>query len=79
VGWQVDNQMTSTLVCRALMKVYNMRNPLGIWSCTRTEGAVHRESRLVDAEELRTQEQHGRHGACWGNAVMERFLGKPET
>ncbi|HBM9794660.1 DDE-type integrase/transposase/recombinase [Escherichia albertii] len=30
VGWQVDNRMTSTLVCRALMKVYNMRNPLGI-------------------------------------------------
>ncbi|EPE0710015.1 DDE-type integrase/transposase/recombinase [Escherichia coli] len=26
VGWQVDNRMTSSLVCRALMKAYNLRN-----------------------------------------------------
>lgn len=27
VGWHVDKRMTSSLVCRALMKAYNLRNP----------------------------------------------------
>ncbi|HCM8928515.1 TPA: IS3 family transposase, partial [Salmonella enterica subsp. enterica serovar Paratyphi B] len=27
VGWYVDKRMTSDLVCRALMKAYNLRNP----------------------------------------------------
>ncbi|HEB6950222.1 TPA: IS3 family transposase, partial [Salmonella enterica subsp. enterica serovar Hvittingfoss] len=27
VGWHVDSRMTSSLVCHALMKAYNLRNP----------------------------------------------------
>ncbi|NIG87688.1 MAG: DDE-type integrase/transposase/recombinase [Serratia symbiotica] len=28
VGWHVDKRMSSSRVCRALMKAYNLRNPL---------------------------------------------------
>jgi putative transposase len=66
VGWQVDRRMTSSLVCRALMKAYNLRTP--------PSGLVVHTDRGAQYTGHRFQALLSSMG-CWDNAVMERFLG----
>ncbi len=76
VGWQVDRRMTSSLVCGALMKAYNLRtHPPGLVVHT-DRGAQYTGQRfqaLLSSYRLRSS--MGDVGACWDNAVMERFWG----
>ncbi|KGT86003.1 hypothetical protein NG99_27190, partial [Erwinia typographi] len=76
VGWHVDSRMTSSLVCHALMKAYNLRNPPRGLVVHTDRGSQYTGSRfqtLLGSYGLRSS--MGDVGACWDNAVMERFWG----
>lgn len=76
VGWQVDNRMTSSLVCGALMKAYNLRNPprgLVMHTDRGSQYTGNRFQSMLKGYGLRSS--MGDVGACWDNAVMERFWG----
>lgn len=76
VGWHVDKRMTSSLVCRALMKAYNLRNPprgLVVHTDRGSQYTGQRFQALLTCYGLRSS--MGDVGACWDNAVMERFWG----
>lgn len=76
VGWHVDSRMTSSLVCRALMKAYNLRNPprgLVVHTDRGSQYTGNRFQQLLGSYGLRSS--MGDVGACWDNAVMERFWG----
>ncbi|WP_440866449.1 IS3 family transposase [Symbiopectobacterium purcellii] len=76
VGWQVDRRMTSSLVCGALMKAYNLRTPPPGLVVHTDRGAQYTGQRfqaLLSSYRLRSS--MGDVGACWDNAVMERFWG----
>ncbi|WP_181575535.1 IS3 family transposase [Kluyvera cryocrescens] len=76
VGWHVDSRMTSSLVCQALMKAYNLRNPphgLVMHTDRGSQYTGHRFQSLLKSYGLRSS--MGDVGACWDNAVMERFWG----
>ena len=76
VGWAADKQMTTGLISRVLMMAYNLRQP--------PEGLVFHSDRgsqytSKDYRELLTgyaiRASMGDVGACWDNAVVERFFG----
>lgn len=76
VGWHADKRMTSSLVCRALMQAYNLRNPsqgLVVHTDRGSQYTSHRFQKLLGSYGLRSS--MGDVGACWDNAVMERFWG----
>ena len=76
VGWHIDKRMTTDLVSKALMKAYNLRQP--------SKGCVFHSDRgsqytskhyrkLLTSYNMRAS--MGDVGACWDNAVVERFFG----
>ena len=76
VGWHVDKRMTSSLVCRALMKACNLRNPpqgLVVHTDRGSQYTGQCFQGLLSSYGLRSS--MGDVGACWDNAVMERFWG----
>lgn len=76
VGWHVDSRMTSSLVCQALMKAYNLRNPprgLVMHTDRGSQYTGNRFQSMLKSYGLRSS--MGDVGACWDNAVMERFWG----
>lgn len=76
VGWHVDKRMTSSLVCRALMQAYNLRNPPQGLVVHTDRGAQYTSTRFqAQLESYRLRSSMGDVGACWDNAVMERFWG----
>lgn len=76
VGWHVDKCMSASLICRALMKAYNLRNPprgLVVHTDRGSQYTSQRFQSLLSSYGLRSS--MGDVGACWDNAVMERFWG----
>lgn len=76
VGWYVDKRMTSDLVCRVLMKAYNLRNPpkgLVVHTDRGSQYTGKRFQSLLASYGMRSS--MGDVGACWDNAAMERFWG----
>lgn len=76
VGWHVDKQMTSSLVCLALMKAYNLRNPprgLVVHTDRGSQYTSQCFQALLSSCGLRSS--MGDVGACRDNAVMERSRG----
>lgn len=76
VGWCIDKRMTSSLVCRALMQAYNLRNPprgLVVHTDRGSQYTGKTFQSLLSCYGLRSS--MGDVGACWDNAVMERFWG----
>jgi putative transposase len=76
VGWAIDKTMTTSLVLRALIMAYNLRRP--------PKGLVFHSDRgsQYTSQRYRKQLQRfgkrasmGDVGACWDNAVVERFFG----
>jgi putative transposase len=76
VGWHIDKRMTTELVSKALIKAYNLRQP--------SKGCVFHSDRgsqytsayfreLLASYDMRAS--MGDVGACWDNAVVERFFG----
>jgi len=76
VGWHIDKRMTSDLVCKALMKAYNLRQPpkgLVFHSDRGSQYTSKRYCKLLKGFGIRAS--MGDVGACWDNAVVERFFG----
>ena len=76
VGWHIDKRMTSNLVEKALVKAYNLRQPskgLVFHSDRGSQYTSQRYRRLLHSYGIRAS--MGDVGACWDNAVVERFFG----
>ena len=76
VGWHIDKRMTTDLISRAMFKALNLRRP--------EKGLVFhsdRGSQYTSKPYRWMLKQHGVRasmgdvGACWDNAVVERFFG----
>lgn len=76
IGWHIDRRMTTDLVSKALIKAHNLRQP--------GKGLVFHSDRgsQYTSRQYRKQLQGygmrasmGDVGACWDNAVVERFFG----
>ena len=76
VGWSIDKHMKQALVNRALISAYNLRRP--------PKGVVFhsdRGSQYTSAHFQKLLKSYGMRssmgdvGACWDNAVVERFFG----
>lgn len=76
VGWAIDKRMTTSLISRALIKAYNIRRPpkgLVFHSDRGSQYTSKRYRTLLDGYGVRAS--MGDVGACWDNAVVERFFG----
>lgn len=76
VGWCIDKRMTTALVERALNMAYALRRPamgLVFHSDRGSQYTSVRYRRLLRRYGIRAS--MGDVGACWDNAVVERFFG----
>lgn len=76
VGWHLSKRMTTDLVNKALMKAYNLRQPskgLVFHSDRGSQYTSKRYQKLLQNYGMRSS--MGDVGACWDNAVVERFFG----
>ena len=76
VGWHIDKRMTTDLVSKALIKAYNLRQPgrgLVFHSDRGSQYTSKRYKKLLSSYGIRSS--MGDVGACWDNAVVERFFG----
>lgn len=76
VGWAVDKRMTQALVSRVMIQAINLRQPPRglVFHSDRGSQYTSRTYRaLLASQGLRTS--MGKVGACWDNAVVERFFG----
>jgi transposase InsO family protein len=76
VGWYIDKRMTTDLISKALMKAYNLRQPsrgLVFHSDRGSQYTSKRFGKILKGYGIRAS--MGDIGACWDNAVVERFFG----
>lgn len=76
VGWHIDKRMTTDLIVKAMMKAYNLRQPpkgLVFHSDRGSQYTSRRFGKLLSAYGIRPSMADV--GACWDNAVVERFFG----
>ncbi len=76
VGWHTDKRMTKALVSKALIKAYNLRQPpngLVFHSDRGSQYTSKHYRKLLTSYGMRAS--MGSVGACWDNAVVERFFG----
>ena len=76
VGWHVDKRMTADLVSKAMIKAYNLRQPpkgLVFHSDRGSQYTSKQYRQLLEGYGIRAS--MGDVGACWDNAVVERFFG----
>ena len=76
VGWHIDKRMTTDLISEALIKAYNLRRPpqgLVFHSDRGSQYTSKRYRQLLEGYGIRSS--MGDVGACWDNAVVERFFG----
>ncbi|WP_163133852.1 IS3 family transposase [Agarivorans sp. Alg241-V36] len=76
VGWHLDKRMTTDLVSKALIKAYNLRQPpkgLVFHSDRGSQYTSKSYRQLLWRKGIRAS--MGDVGACWDNAVVERFFG----
>jgi len=76
VGWYIDKRMTTDLVSKALIKAYNLRQPPAGMVFHSDRGSQYTSKRfrkLLSSYGIRSS--MGDVGACWDNAVVERFFG----
>jgi len=76
VGWTVSKRMTTDLICKAMMMAYNLRKPsrgLVFHSDRGSQYTSKRYQKLLANYGVRSS--MGDVGACWDNAVVERFFG----
>lgn len=76
VGWHIDKRMTTDLVYRAMLKAINLRQPgkgLVFHSDRGSQYTSKRFRKLLKCFSIRAS--MGGVGACWDNAVVERFFG----
>ena len=76
VGWHSDKRMTTDLISKAMIKAYNLRQPprgLVFHSDRGSQYTSKRFGKLLTRYDIRSS--MGGVGACWDNAVVERFFG----
>jgi len=76
VGWYISKRMTTDLICKAMIMAYNLRRPskgLVFHSDRGSQYTSKRYRKLLDGYGVRAS--MGDVGACWDNAVVERFFG----
>ena len=76
VGWHIDKRMTTDLVSKALIKAYHLRQPGKGCVFHSDRGSQYTSERfrnLLKGYDMRAS--MGDVGACWDNAVVERFFG----
>lgn len=76
IGWHIAKRMTTDLVIKAMMKAYNLRQPtagLVFHSDRGSQYTSKRFGKLLSGYGVRAS--MGDVGACWDNAVVERFFG----
>ena len=76
VGWHIDKRMTTDLIYRAMLKAINLRQPpkgLVFHSDRGCQYTSKRYRALLQSFGIRAS--MGDVGACWDNAVVERFFG----
>ena len=76
IGWHIDKRMTTSLISRAMIHAYNLRQPPigGVFHSDRvSQYTSKRFAKLLKGYNIRAS--MGDIGACWDNAVMERFFG----
>ncbi len=76
VGWHVSSRMTTDLVEQAFLKAYSLRQPpkgLVFHSDRGSQYTSKRFRKLL--KDLDCRSSMGDVGACWDNAVVERFFG----
>lgn len=76
VGWHIDKRMTTGLVSRAMFKALNLRRPkkgLVFHSDRGSQYTSKPYRKLLKQQGVRAS--MGDVGACWDNAVVERFFG----
>ena len=76
VGWYISKRMTTDLICKAMIKAYNLRQPskgLVFHSDRGSQYTSRRYQKLLKDYDARSS--MGDVGACWDNAVVERFFG----
>ena len=76
VGWAVDRRMTHALVSRAMIQAINLRQPRQglVFHSDRGSQYTSRHYRKLLADHG-IRASMGSVGACWDNAVVERFFG----
>lgn len=76
VGWHIDKRMTTDLVSKAMIKAYNLRQPLKglVFHSDRGSQYTSKHYRKLLAN-YGIRASMGDVGACWDNAVVERFFG----
>ncbi len=76
VGWSVNKRMTADLLCKVLSMAYNSRQPSEGPMFHSDRGSQYTSKRfhmLPNGYGMRAS--MGDVGACWDNAVVERFFG----
>jgi len=76
VGWHISKRMTRDLVEKAFVKAHNLRKPPKgvVFHSDRGSQYTSGDFRLL-LESLDCRASMGDVGACWDNAVVERFFG----
>ena len=76
VGWHIGKRMTADLISKAMIKAYNLRRPskgLVFHSDRGSQYTSKQYRKLLASYGVRAS--MGDVGACWDNAVVERFFG----
>ena len=76
VGWHIDKYMTKDLIGKALMRAINLRQPISGLVFHSDRGSQYTSKfyrKLLSTYGIRAS--MGSVGACWDNAVVERFFG----
>lgn len=76
VGWYIDKRMTIDLICKAMIKAVNLRQPppgLVFHSDSGSRYTSKRFRNLLEGYSICSS--MGDVGACWDNAVFEHFFG----
>jgi len=76
VGWHIDKRMTTDLICKAMIKAVNLRQPPSGVVFHSDRGSQYTSKRFRSLlEGYCVRSSMGDVGACWDNAVVERFFG----
>ena len=76
VGWNIDKRMTTDLVMKAMVKAYNVRKPAKGLVFHSDRGSQYTSKRYLNLlKQFGVRASMGDVGACWDNAVVERFFG----
>ena len=76
MGWHIDKRMTTDLICKAMIKAVNVRQPPKGVVFHSDRGSQYTSKRfrtLLEGYGVRSS--MGDVGAYWDNAVVERFFG----